>query len=72
MPKKILVLGKGQPTAYSLSSIYAEPAKDIGLDVQWQYKELYYPKDSKGRLSKTVKADLQKEWLQDNVSELIS
>lgn len=72
MPKKVLVLGKGQPTAYSLSSIYAEPAKDIGLDVQWQYKELYYPKDNKGRLAKTVKADLQKEWLQDNVSELDS
>lgn len=63
---EVLILGKGKPTAYSLNSIYVEPAENKGFSPKWIYKDVYYPKDNKGRFSKTVKSELQKEWLNDN------
>lgn len=72
MSAKILVLGKEQPSVYAFDNTYIKPAINVGFSVktQWVFKTVYYPKDVNGKLAKTVKTDLQREWLSDNQDTL--
>ena len=66
MNKTIWLLGKEPFHLPTLQKTYFEPAKQAGLaSYNWEYDQVYYPKDNYGRPTKTVPSVLQKEWINE-------
>ena len=65
--KRIWLLGKQPFVLSKLKDTYFDAAAVLGLDkAQWEYSQVYYPKDMRGLPQKSCKVVDRKEWIQDN------
>ena len=67
MSKRIWLLGKQPFILSKLKDTYFDAAAILGLDkAQWEYSQVYYPKDMWGLPKKSCQVIDRKEWIQDN------
>ena len=67
MSKRIWLLGKQPFILSKLKDTYFDAAAVLGLDkAQWEYSQVYYPKDMRDLPKKSCKVVDRKEWIQDN------
>lgn len=67
MSKRIWLLGKQPFILSKLKDTYFDAAAILGLDkAQWEYSQVYYPRDMRGLPKKSCKVVDRREWILDN------